>query len=163
MLIVDPMHNLFLGTAKHFYKNILVGQKIITETDFVIIQERVDSLIVPSDIGRIPHKILSGFSSFTADKWKNWAVYYSLIALRDILSKDIFECWRYFVLACRILCSRQLNMDQIMLGDALLLRFYQRTERLFGWQCVTPNMHLHSHLRSCIVDYGPLQGFWCRV
>ena len=121
----------------------------------MVIQERVDTLIVPSDIGRIPYKMLSGFSSFTADQWKNWVMYYSLIALRDILSTDIFECWRHFVLACRILCSKQLNMDQVMLGDALL-RFYRRTERLFGWQCVTPNMQLHCHLRSCIVDYGPL-------
>lgn len=160
MLIVDPMHNLFLGTAKHFLKNILVGQKIINQTDFAVIQERVDSVIVPSDIGRIPH-IMFGFSSFTTDQWKNWVMYFSLVALRDILSNDIFECWRHFVLACRILCSRQLNIDQIMLGDALLLRFCRRTERIFGWQCVTPNMHLHCHLRSCIVDYGPLQGFWC--
>ena len=66
------MHNLFLGSAKYFLKNILVGQKIINETNFVVIQERVDSLVVPSDIGRIPHKILSGFASFTADQWKNW-------------------------------------------------------------------------------------------
>ena len=80
MIIVDPMHNLFLGSAKHFLKNILVAQKIINETDVVVIQERVDTLIVPSDIGRIPHKILSGFSSFTADQWKNWVMYYSLIA-----------------------------------------------------------------------------------
>ena len=50
MLIVHPMHNLFLGTAKHFLKNILIDQKIINETDFVVIQERVDSLIIPSDI-----------------------------------------------------------------------------------------------------------------
>ena len=68
MLIVDPMH-LFLGSAKYFLKNILVGQKITNETDLVVIQERVDSLVVPSDIGRIPHKILSGFASFTADQW----------------------------------------------------------------------------------------------
>ena len=121
----------------------------------MVIQERVDTLIV-----RIPHKILSGLSSFTADQWKNWVMYYPLIALRHILSNDMFECWHHFVLACRILCSKQLNMDQIMLGDALL-RSFRRTERLFGWQCVTPNMHLHCHLRSCIVDYGPLHSFWC--
>ena len=161
MLVVDPMHNLFLGSGKYFLKSILVGQNIISETDFVVIQERVDSIVVPSDIGRIPHKIMSGFSSFTADQWKNWVVYYSLIALRDILSTDIFECWRHFVLACRVLCSKEINMEQVMLGDALLLHFCQRTERIFGWQCVTPNMHLHCHLRSCIVDYGPLHGFWC--
>ena len=48
MLIVNPMHNLFLGSAKYFKKNILVGKKIMNET---VIQERVDSLVVPSDIG----------------------------------------------------------------------------------------------------------------
>ena len=64
----------------------------------MVIQERVDSLIVPSDIGRIPHKILSGFSSFTADQWKNWEMYYSLIALHDILSNDVLECWRHLFL-----------------------------------------------------------------
>ena len=48
-----------------------------------------------------------------------------------------------------------------MLADSLLLHFCRRTERIFGWKSVTPNMHLHCHLRSCIIDYGPLHGFWC--
>ena len=26
---------------------------------------------------------------------------------------------------------------------------------------VTPNMHLHCHLKSCVLDYEPLHGFWC--
>lgn len=96
MLIVDPMHNLFLGSAKHFLKSILFGHNIIKESDNVVIQELVDSIVVPSDIGRIPHKIISGFLSFTADQWKNWTMYYSLIVLHDILSTDILECWRHF-------------------------------------------------------------------
>ena len=25
---------------------------------------------------------------------------------------------------------------------------------------VKPNMHLHAHLKECILDYGPLYGFW---
>jgi len=25
---------------------------------------------------------------------------------------------------------------------------------------ITPNMHIHSHLKDCILDYGPLHGFW---
>ena len=161
MLIIDPMHNLFLGSAKYFLKSILLDQNVISESNFLVVQERVDLITVPSDIGRIPYKIASGFASFTADQWKNWVIYYSLIAMRSMLSNDIFECWRHFVLACRILCSKQLSMEQILLADVLLLRFCQRTERIFGWKSITPNMHLHCHLRSCIVDYGPLHGFWC--
>ena len=71
------------------------------------------------------------------------------------------ECWQHFVLACRTLCAKQITFEQVKLGDALLLQFCRRTERLFGKDYVTPNMHLHCHLRECIVDYGPLHSFWC--
>ena len=97
------MHNLFLGSAKHFLKAILIDQQVISNRQFDLIQRRIDSCVIPSGIGRIPHKIHSGFASFTADQWKNWVVYFSLIALRDILVGDALECWRHFVLACRVL------------------------------------------------------------
>ncbi len=35
-----------------------------------------------------------------------------------------------------------------------------RTELLYGKKNITPNMHMHAHLKSCIEDYGPLHGFW---
>ena len=92
MLIVDPMHNLFLGSSKHFLK-ILLNNGMILQQKFDIVQQKVDSFMVPSDIGRIPHKIRSGFSSFTADQWKNWTIHFSLIALRDILTDEVLECW----------------------------------------------------------------------
>ena len=103
-------------------------------------------------------KIESGFSKFTADQWKNWVLYFSLIALRDV---EVLECWRHYVLACRILCAKSLTNHNIKLEDALLLQFCRRTECLFGRCCFTPNMHLHCHLYECILDYGPLHSFWC--
>ena len=126
-----------------------------------IIQDRVDSFIVPSGVGRIPLKIQSGFLQFTADQWKNWVVHFSTIALRDIIGGEVIECWRHFVLACRTLCTKQITIEQVKLGDALLLQFCRRTERLFGKDCITPNMHLHCHLCECVMDYGPLHSFWC--
>lgn len=133
---------------------------MISDSQFDLLQERMDSFIVPSDIGRIPYKIRSGFSSFTADQWKNWVVYYSVIVLRDILPEDELECWRHFVLACRVLSRKSISQEQIQLGDILLIQFCRRTERIFGNHSVTPNMHMHCHLSACIKDYGPLHGFW---
>ncbi len=69
MLVIDPMHNLFLCLAKHFIKKVFIDKQILN--DFQLIQYRVDSMTVPSDIGRIPHKIQSSFSSFTTDLFKN--------------------------------------------------------------------------------------------
>ena len=64
------------------------------------------------------------------------------------------------MLACHILCCKQLTIDQVRLADALLLQFCQRTERMYGTHIITPNMHMHCYLRSCVEDYGPLHGFW---
>ena len=160
MLIVDPMHNLFLGTAKHFLQRILIDRYVSNECEWEKIQSRVDSLIVPPGIGRIPFKIKSGFSSFTADQWKNWTIYYSLIAMHDLIEKSDLECWRHFVLACRFLCCKSLSKEQLKLADMLLMQFCKRTERMYGKEVITPNMHMHGHLKECVEDYGPLHSFW---
>lgn len=94
---IDRMHNVFLGSGKHILKDIWIGQGLITESQFDLIQYRVDRIISPPDVGRIPNKIRFGFSSFTADQYKNWIIYYSLLALKDILSGEHLECWRHFV------------------------------------------------------------------
>ena len=160
MTIVDPMHNLFLGTAKHFLHRFLIQGGKLTSRQFHIIQDRINATVTPPGIGRIPYKISSGFSGFTADQWKNWTNYFSLITMHDILDKDILECWRHFVLASQILCSKKLTSTQLQLADSLLLQFCRKTESLFGNDAITPNMHMHAHLRSCIEDYGPLHSFW---
>lgn len=46
-------------------------KSIITRDHFKIMQEQNDQIIVPLDIGRIPHKIESSMASLTADQWKN--------------------------------------------------------------------------------------------
>ena len=61
------------------------------------------------------------------------------------------------MLACRILLQHNLNLEQLTLADTLLLRFCKRCQRMFG----SSDMHLHCHLKECILDYGPLHGFWC--
>ena len=160
MLTIDPMHNLFLGTGKHILKNIWIKLGLITDSQFDTIQKRVDRVVCPPDIGRIPNKIHSGFASFTADQYKNWIVYFSLLTLRDILSGADLECWRHFALACRYLCSREISQVQIAIADALLMQFCRRVERMYGKEVITQNIHMHAHLRECLLDYGPPQSFW---
>ncbi len=63
MLVIDPMHNLFLGITKYFLKNILIAKDYISKGDLEKIQERVNAFIVPSDIGRIGFSQFVGFLS----------------------------------------------------------------------------------------------------
>ena len=64
--VVDAMHNLYLGTAKHMI-TIWKEMGLLTSNELDIIQNRVDEMDVPHGIGRIPNKISSKFSSLTAD------------------------------------------------------------------------------------------------
>ena len=118
----------------------------------------MNSAVVPAGIGRIPHKIMSGLSSLTADQLKNWVIDFSILSLRDILTGDNLECWRHFVLACRILCSQQLTKEKILLADALLLQFCWRTQRLYGSKYYSQHTHALS-LKRVHIAYGPLHGF----
>ncbi|CAG8445325.1 7875_t:CDS:2 [Ambispora leptoticha] len=121
--VIDPMHNLYLGTAKrmtHYWTDV---QQHDAE-----IQEIIDTN-PPSDIGRIPRKITAGFSSFTADQWRNWILLYSTFCLRNYLPHNYRRYWQMFV------CANAL------------------------WGIITPNMHMHTHLHECLEDYGPIYGF----
>ena len=160
MLVIDPMHCLFLGLAKRFVKKVFVGQNVLSQTDFDTIQRRVSALSVPSDIGRIPNKIQHNFYSFTADQFKTWVLHYSIICLHGLLSTEYLECWRHLVLVCRYLCKVTLKPNDVIIADALLLKFCTRTEDLFGKDMITPNMHMSCHIRDCVLDYGPLNHFW---
>ena len=54
----------------------------------------------------------------------------------------------------------QLSLSDIQLADTLLLQFCKQVERMYGAAIITPNMHMHCHLKQCILDYGSIYGFW---
>ena len=74
MCIVDPMHNLLLGTSEMMVE-LWKSSGMLSVKDFEVIQPKVDSFICPSDIGQMPSKISSSFSGFTAEQWKSWTIY----------------------------------------------------------------------------------------
>ena len=95
----------------------------------MVIQDKVDRCEIPSSIGRIPHKIASSFSSFTADQWKTWTIIFSMYALHDMLYQEDLECWYLFVQACRILVTPLLKIDEAKKGHKMLLKTISTTVR----------------------------------
>lgn len=85
---------------------------------------------------------------------------FSVYALKGLLPNDHFDCWRKFVLACKILCSRSLTTNHVKVAHLLLISFCESVERAFGNEVITPNMHLHAHLDNCMYDFGPVYAFW---
>ena len=60
MVLIDPMHNLFLGTAKHFTRDILIGRNILGGSEIAKIEERLKRSVVPCGLGRLPVSIKPG-------------------------------------------------------------------------------------------------------
>ena len=157
--VIDAMHNMYLGTSKHVA---MVWKElgILGSSEFEVIQTKIDSMLVPMGIGRIPYKISSKFSELTADQWRNWTNIYSLYALKGIVPERDCKCWAIFVEASIILSQSSLSYDELLLADTKLIEFCKMFEALYGKTACTPNMHLHAHLMECILDYGPISSFW---
>ena len=158
--VVDPMHNLLLGTAKYMM-SVWKDESLISKSDYQNMQDTVDRIRVPVNIGRIPHKVESQVSSLTADQWKNWVLIYSIPALCSILPREHLECWSLFVTACSLILKPIINIDDVIKGDDKITQFCKCYEQLYGKSKCTPNMHLHLHLKQCLLDYGPVHSFWC--
>ena len=158
--VVDPMHALFLGIAKHTMK-IWRDLNIITPDDLSVMQEKVDNMTPPPKVGRIPRKIQSGFMAFTADEWKNWILLYSPYILYGLIPERDFKCWCYFVEACQLICQPIITKEQVLHAHGCILKFCCTYEELYGKEMCTPNMHMACHLNDIMLDYGPVHGYWC--
>ena len=89
MCVINPMHNLFLGTAEKTFK-------IRCESDILSkekLQDRIETVEAPSDLGRLPENISSNYGGFTVSQWKNWVLYYSLNAVEGILEEEHVNCY----------------------------------------------------------------------
>ena len=78
-LVVDLMHNLFLGIANWIVKKLWIDGGKITKSHLELMEKRAKSIKVPADLGRIPYKMATGegFSGFTADQWKSFIIIYA--------------------------------------------------------------------------------------
>lgn len=158
--VIDPMHNLFLGTAKRMFQ-LWIEKDLLTKDKLKVIEERINKLDVGTGVGRLPHKIASNHGRYKASQWKNWTVIYSIYALQDLLPDKHMNCWHTFVMACRLLAVPALSQSDLKKTDMLLLKFCNQFEKLYGKKSVRINMHLHCHLKECVEDYGPVYSFWC--
>ena len=157
---VDVMHNLLLGTAKNML-NVWKTCGLLSKEDLHSLQDKIDNIQVPPQVGRIPNKIFSNTSSLTADQWRNWTCIYSLYALRSHLSPTHYDCWVLFSQACILLLQPVISKEELEEADRKLIEFCKTFQQLYGPKKCTPNMHLHCHIKETVSDYGPVYSTWC--
>jgi hypothetical protein len=161
--VVDPMHCLFLGVAKWIIKSIFINQEKLSMDQLRVAQNRMDNVVLPSDIGRIPPKIAignEGFSKLTADQWKTFIMIYSTTILWDMLDGNDRKILGYFVRACNLLVTRLITKDDLNEAQERLKDMAHLIENTYGPEFITSNIHLALHIPDCCRDYGPVYSFW---
>ena len=155
------MHNLFEGTARHFM-HVILENGILARSAMHTVEERTKGISSPYDFGRLPLKIASKFAGFKADQWRNWVIIFSEIALIGLIPQSYYNCWQKYAKACKLVCTHAITKMKITEADRLLFQeFCEEFCRLFGKEFCTLNMHKHLHFMECMLDYGPIYGFWC--
>ncbi|OAD81574.1 hypothetical protein PHYBLDRAFT_162168 [Phycomyces blakesleeanus NRRL 1555(-)] len=134
--IVDPMHNLFLGTAKHMI-SVWKDLRYLPIAVLVRMQRLADGILVPPGYAVLSTKIES-----------------------DALPEDDYKNWTLFVKACQKLTSPSVTYSEIDSAHQLLGEFGKECETLYGESSITPNMHLHMHLHESMLSFGPVYAFW---
>ena len=118
------------------------------------------SLLFLKTFGKIPRKISSCSDGFDAGEYKNWVMIFSIYVLDDIIPKRDKACFRKSVLAFQYICKRIISENDITIAHGLLIQFCKDFEILNGKEKVTPNMHLHLHLKDCLLDFRPIYSLW---
>jgi hypothetical protein len=161
--VVDPMHCLFLGVAKWIFTKLWIGEGTLDSEKLKMMQKRADKIKIASDLGRRPVRIATGegFSNFTADMWKTFMLIFAIPITWDFLEETDQKILAYFVRACKILTSRQLEKNELNEAFTKLLAMNKLIEMKYGQERISPNLHLCLHICECALDYGPLSSFWC--
>jgi len=126
-------------------------------------QQRADKIKFPSDLGRRPVRIATGegFSNFTADMWKTFTLIFAIPITWDFLGDTDKKILAYFVRACKILTSQQLQKSDLNEAFTRLLDMNVLIEQKYGQEKISLNLHSCLHICECALDYGPLSSFWC--
>ena len=94
--VIDPMHNLYLGTGKCIFKLWIsagfLGHKELNDIDATLKQ-----FTVPYSIGRLPTNIESNYGGFKAAQWRSWITIFSPVVLKPVLPAEHLRCWLLFV------------------------------------------------------------------
>lgn len=156
---IDPMHNLFSGTASRMTHQ-WIKMELLTKRHLATMEEQLESMSKPPGYLISAGHLRSGFAGMTSDEWRSWTVLYSIPLLIGKLHSAHLENWQHFVDAVRILCQPSITRREVDEAHDRFLKFCRGCVSLYGAAFITPNMHLHCHLREVVNDFGPVYGFW---
>ena len=121
-----------------------------------IINRQMASIKVPIKIVRLCRTI-NDLAHFNSREYQNWALFYSILMLQLVPNfKKYINHWKLFVEAYHILLQESIESSEIDRAKKLLKKFVGLTEKYYGADNMTYNMHQMLHISNSVRYWGPL-------
>lgn len=155
---IDYMHCVLLGTTRKMVSLWLDSQywqepyHIKATT---VLNDRIKSIRPPSLVCRRPRPI-DERAYYTANDWKFHLFFYLPNCLDGLLNMRYIDHFTQFSAAIYTLAKEKISITEIEDARAMLVKFADEFEKLYGKSKVTMNIHLLRHLADAVTYSGPL-------
>ncbi|XP_014235969.2 uncharacterized protein LOC106658483 [Trichogramma pretiosum] len=149
----DYMHGTLLGVTKQLLNKWL--SIFLKKKELEKIKTRMLNIKLCRDIRR-SIRPLEFSGKYKATEWRNWLLFVSLPALKDILPPEEFLSYCYLVDSIYRLLKAPITPEDLRRVEYNLLKFVGESEMNYGRGFVTFNLHSLNHLYHAVQQTGPL-------
>lgn len=170
MCAVDTMHDLLLGLVHKEVSMILNTDKNPSNQPFTPsvankekIRERIKSIEMPSDCGRLPTTIMekNTFDGLTAQQWLNFALVYARPCFYGLISVRAYESLKTLCEIVELCAKYRITVAEVDKLESLVKKHHGLFGRIYGKWNVSINHHMALHLPDTVKRFGPSHAFWC--
>jgi hypothetical protein len=158
--VPDFMHSTLLDVARQFANLWFLSSnhdkpRFLSNAKLQLVDSYLLAQKTPTEIARTPRS-LSQRKFWKASEWKSWLLYFSPIVLKNVLPLPFHNHWMLLVLSIHALLADHVVPEQLHVAELSLIKFVIYTEKLYGVENVSFNVHLMTHLVESVRQWGPL-------
>ena len=156
-VVIDVMHNIYLGTWKRLLQYLMTGPRQFCRLSMnqkTQLNAKLLRLRLPYEFSRQPRSI------FELDRWKatelrSSLLYTGYIFLKGILSPNMYELYLRLTVAMNILHTADSGHRNLLLNYARqqILEFIRDAEHLLGPDFIVYNVHCMSHISDDVEQF----------
>jgi Protein of unknown function (DUF1258) len=158
--VVDYMHAALLGTTRQFVKLWFEGndERFSLRRKRATIDSKIRCIRPPKEIRRLPRPLVD-MKYWKASEWRSFLLFYSPVLLRgEFTNAKYYNHWMLMVSAVLLLLQKHIPKESIEKAHLCLMKFVILVPKLYGIEHVSYNVHLLTHIKNTVLNWGPLWG-----
>lgn len=159
---IDYMHSVCIGVLKqnftYWFDSAHRFMSFSIRTKIDIINKKLENIHVPKTINRKPGKIES-FGTWKANEYRNFLLYYGPSVLKNVLPNEYYQHFLLLSYSIYTFLQEEISKDEFTEASRKILKYVNEFEDLYSINGMRHNVHLLSHIPSCVINNGPMWAY----